>query len=98
MGISDIPGCRPYDFLCQVARRAAKQAVYGEWAQANLVQVIVIAALFSVFPTHVCLCRRNISAILGITKNTWLQITSLLQSTMKFPIPAIRPMHKTCLL
>ncbi|KAF9559868.1 alpha/beta-hydrolase [Agrocybe pediades] len=38
MGISDIPGCRPYDFLCQVARRTAKQAVYGTWAQSNLVQ------------------------------------------------------------
>ncbi|KAG6862326.1 hypothetical protein C0995_016024 [Termitomyces sp. Mi166 len=38
MGISDIPLCRPYDFLCQVARRAAKNAVYGEWAQTNLVQ------------------------------------------------------------
>ncbi|TFK44545.1 Alpha/Beta hydrolase protein [Crucibulum laeve] len=38
MGISDIPLCRPYDFLCQVARRATKGAVYGEWAQTNLVQ------------------------------------------------------------
>ncbi|KAH0589286.1 hypothetical protein H2248_005048 [Termitomyces sp. 'cryptogamus'] len=38
MGISDIPLCRPYDFLCQVARRAAKEAVHGKWAQANLVQ------------------------------------------------------------
>jgi len=38
MGISDIPTCSRYDFLCQVARRAAKQAVYGEWAQANLIQ------------------------------------------------------------
>ncbi|KAG6886265.1 hypothetical protein C0993_006675 [Termitomyces sp. T159_Od127] len=38
MGISDIPLCRPYDFLCQVARRAAKGAVYGKWAQENLVQ------------------------------------------------------------
>jgi palmitoyl-protein thioesterase len=39
MGISDIPPCRPYDFLCQLARRAAKGAVYGNWAQANLIQV-----------------------------------------------------------
>lgn len=39
MGISDIPLCRPYDFLCQIARRAAKGAVYGKWAQENLVQV-----------------------------------------------------------
>jgi hypothetical protein len=39
MGVSDIAPCRPYDFLCQVARRAAKGAVYSEWAQENLVQV-----------------------------------------------------------
>ncbi|KAF8891720.1 Alpha/Beta hydrolase protein [Infundibulicybe gibba] len=38
MGISDIPLCRPYDFLCQVARRATKGAVYSSWAQTNLVQ------------------------------------------------------------
>lgn len=39
MGISDIPPCRPYDLLCQMARRATKGAVYGKWAQENLVQV-----------------------------------------------------------
>ncbi|KAJ6495588.1 palmitoyl-protein thioesterase [Mycena vitilis] len=38
MGISDIPVCGPRDFLCQVARRATKAAVYGAWAQNNLVQ------------------------------------------------------------
>ncbi|KAK7464284.1 hypothetical protein VKT23_006451 [Stygiomarasmius scandens] len=38
MGISDIPVCRPYDFLCQIARRATKAGVYGNWAQENLVQ------------------------------------------------------------
>jgi len=38
MGISDIPTCRPYDFLCQIARRAIKSAVYGDWVQTNLVQ------------------------------------------------------------
>ncbi|KAJ3901416.1 palmitoyl-protein thioesterase [Lentinula edodes] len=38
MGISDIPTCRPYDFICQAARRATKKAVYSPWAQANLVQ------------------------------------------------------------
>ncbi|KAG6820518.1 hypothetical protein H0H93_015991 [Arthromyces matolae] len=38
MGISDIPGCARYDFLCQIARRAAKSAVYGEWAQENVIQ------------------------------------------------------------
>jgi hypothetical protein len=39
MGISDIPLCSPYDLLCQVARRAAKSAIYGSWAQENLIQV-----------------------------------------------------------
>ncbi|KAJ4468266.1 palmitoyl-protein thioesterase [Lentinula aciculospora] len=38
MGISDIPLCRPFDLICQAARRATKQAVYSSWAQANLVQ------------------------------------------------------------
>ncbi|KAF5346133.1 hypothetical protein D9758_009935 [Tetrapyrgos nigripes] len=38
MGISDIPPCRPYDLLCQVARRATRAGVYGSWAQENLVQ------------------------------------------------------------
>jgi len=38
MGISDIPPCGPYDFLCQVARRVVKSAAYGQWAQENLVQ------------------------------------------------------------
>ncbi|KAJ6603123.1 palmitoyl-protein thioesterase [Mycena sp. CBHHK59/15] len=37
-GISDIPLCKPRDFVCQVARRATKGAVYGHWAQENLVQ------------------------------------------------------------
>jgi palmitoyl-protein thioesterase len=38
MGISDIPVCRPFDLLCQAARRVAKSAAYSTWAQANLVQ------------------------------------------------------------
>ncbi|KAF8629203.1 hypothetical protein AX17_005788 [Amanita inopinata Kibby_2008] len=38
MGISDLPLCRQYDFICQVARRTARKAVYGKWAQNNLVQ------------------------------------------------------------
>lgn len=38
MGISDIPECRTFDFLCEVARRAAKAGVYTEWAQKHLVQ------------------------------------------------------------
>ncbi|TFK25516.1 palmitoyl-protein thioesterase [Coprinopsis marcescibilis] len=37
MGISDIPICGRYDLLCQIARRAARGSVYGEWAQNNLV-------------------------------------------------------------
>jgi palmitoyl-protein thioesterase len=39
MGIADIPECGPRDFLCQIARRATRAAVYGSWAQENLVQV-----------------------------------------------------------
>ncbi|EIM81182.1 alpha/beta-hydrolase [Stereum hirsutum FP-91666 SS1] len=38
MGISDIPACRPYDLLCQLARGAARGGVYTEWAQEHLVQ------------------------------------------------------------
>jgi len=38
MGISDIPGCRPFDVMCQLARRAAIHEVYTEWAQKQLVQ------------------------------------------------------------
>jgi palmitoyl-protein thioesterase len=41
MGIADIPLCRPFDFLCQIARKAAKAAVYSTWAQENLIQVSV---------------------------------------------------------
>lgn len=48
MGISDIPLCRPYDFLCQVARRAARGAVYSSWAQNNLIQVGGLACLGTV--------------------------------------------------
>ena len=38
MGISDIAECKRYDFVCQLARRAAKAAVYGDWAQENIIQ------------------------------------------------------------
>lgn len=38
MGVSGIPACKPYDFLCQVARRAVRSGVYGSWAQENLIQ------------------------------------------------------------
>ncbi|KAI0371106.1 alpha/beta-hydrolase [Pilatotrama ljubarskyi] len=38
MGVSDLPLCRPWDLLCQLARRAARGGVYREWAQTNLVQ------------------------------------------------------------
>ncbi|KIY46181.1 alpha/beta-hydrolase [Fistulina hepatica ATCC 64428] len=46
-GISDIPACRSYDVLCQIARRTAKASVYSEWAQHNLVQ-----AQYYRDPTH----------------------------------------------
>ncbi|KAH8828523.1 palmitoyl-protein thioesterase [Flagelloscypha sp. PMI_526] len=38
MGVSDIPACRAWDLLCKAARRLAKNAIYGEWAQTNIVQ------------------------------------------------------------
>ncbi|KAI0267033.1 alpha/beta-hydrolase [Gloeopeniophorella convolvens] len=38
MGVADIPACKPYDLLCQLARNAARAGVYSEWAQHNLVQ------------------------------------------------------------
>lgn len=38
-GISDIPPCRPWDLMCQAARRAARSSVYSHWAQTNIVQV-----------------------------------------------------------
>ncbi|KZP34257.1 palmitoyl-protein thioesterase [Athelia psychrophila] len=38
MGVSDIPTCRPGDFLCQITRRAIKNGVYSTWAQNNLIQ------------------------------------------------------------
>ncbi|EJD52643.1 alpha/beta-hydrolase [Auricularia subglabra TFB-10046 SS5] len=37
-GVSDIPGCRPRDFLCLAARNAAKAGIYTTWAQHNLIQ------------------------------------------------------------
>jgi len=39
MGISDIPPCATFDFLCQLARRLVKGEVYSDWAQKNSVQV-----------------------------------------------------------
>ncbi|KIL68909.1 hypothetical protein M378DRAFT_70621 [Amanita muscaria Koide BX008] len=38
MGVSDLPECGTYDFICHAARRIAKSAAYGEWAQENIVQ------------------------------------------------------------
>ncbi|GLB37274.1 putative palmitoyl protein thioesterase [Lyophyllum shimeji] len=38
MGISDVPPCRSYDLVCQVARRTLRGAVYSKWAQEHLVQ------------------------------------------------------------
>lgn len=39
MGISDIPGCKPGDYLCRLAANAARAGVYTSWAQTHLVQV-----------------------------------------------------------
>lgn len=40
MGVSDLPMCEPGPgyIWCQLARRAARNGVYGAWAQANLIQ------------------------------------------------------------
>ncbi|KAI5123852.1 hypothetical protein M0805_005670 [Coniferiporia weirii] len=38
MGVADLPLCRPTDFMCQVARKAARSGVYSPWAQKNLIQ------------------------------------------------------------
>ncbi|KAI5889769.1 alpha/beta-hydrolase [Schizophyllum commune H4-8] len=38
LGIADIPECGTYDFLCKSARRIVLGAVYGHWAQENLIQ------------------------------------------------------------
>ncbi|KAL7411819.1 Alpha/Beta hydrolase protein [Mrakia frigida] len=38
MGISDIPTCRPTDFICRLASSTAKRGVYTPYAQRNLVQ------------------------------------------------------------
>ncbi|KAG2074543.1 palmitoyl-protein thioesterase [Suillus decipiens] len=38
MGVSDLPSCKPWDLLCQLARQAASRGVYSEWAQENVVQ------------------------------------------------------------
>lgn len=43
MGVSDLPICGPRDLLCQIARRTAKRAVYGNWAQNNIIQVSLTA-------------------------------------------------------
>ncbi len=45
MGVSDLPACKPYDFLCQIARQAAKSAVYDSWAQEHVVQVRGLASV-----------------------------------------------------
>ena len=39
MGVSDMPPCRPADFLCEIIHRALKNGVYSTWAQDNVVQV-----------------------------------------------------------
>lgn len=48
MGVSDLPACKPYDITCQLARRATRNGVYTEWAQANLVQASHIRLAFRV--------------------------------------------------
>jgi hypothetical protein len=45
MGISDLPACKPYDLLCNLARNAVRAGVYNEWAQQNLVQVTHLSVL-----------------------------------------------------
>jgi len=37
MGVTDLPGCKPTDLLCQLFRSAARMGVYSGWAQNNLV-------------------------------------------------------------
>ena len=39
MGIADLPGCKPGDVLCALARNAARIGVYSAWAQTHLIQV-----------------------------------------------------------
>lgn len=48
MGVSDIQPCRPFDVTCQLARRAMRNGVYGEWAQKNIIPVrkLVLEPLF----------------------------------------------------
>ncbi|KII92487.1 hypothetical protein PLICRDRAFT_37259 [Plicaturopsis crispa FD-325 SS-3] len=38
MGISDLPLCKRTDLACQLARRAVKSSVYGDYAQKHLIQ------------------------------------------------------------
>jgi len=55
MGVSDIPPCKPNDLLCNLARNAARAAVYNKWAQVNIVQVTCLFLfLFSFPPLPAC--------------------------------------------
>ncbi|KAH9017304.1 Alpha/Beta hydrolase protein [Lactarius pseudohatsudake] len=38
MGIAGIPGCGPFDVLCQIARKATRAGVYNGWVQQNIIQ------------------------------------------------------------
>ena len=38
MGISDLPACKPTDFLCKLASRVIKSGAYSHYAQTNVVQ------------------------------------------------------------
>jgi palmitoyl-protein thioesterase len=39
MGISSLIPCKPLDFICLVANRAAEKGIYSRFAQNNLIQV-----------------------------------------------------------
>ncbi|KAH8993417.1 Alpha/Beta hydrolase protein [Lactarius akahatsu] len=41
MGIAGIPGCGPFDVLCQLARKATRVGVYNGWVQQNIIQVLL---------------------------------------------------------
>jgi palmitoyl-protein thioesterase len=47
MGVSDVADCKPFDVLCQIARRAVRSGVYTSWAQEHLVQVRLSALLLA---------------------------------------------------
>lgn len=44
MGIADLPGCKPFDVMCNLARSAANIGVYSSWAQKNVIPVYISRA------------------------------------------------------